>query len=223
MGPNRRPLISVTMEPDTSKPTESLPSLTFPDLIKIIVVHFVWFAKHYLTRPKPPLMYIAVWLIGMDAVVGGMELTYAYSGQYDLNNWFVAWVRIIVGGPLIGVFRYWLIGSIFHLIVLAAGGSGEARTSRYIVLYALLPAAVTNVSIKIVQMLLYQNNYFAGQRNAVFEGLFGIGMMIAYVYTIVLCFRGMLAVQHADRRRSIIMLGLLSLGTILLSIISLGQ
>jgi hypothetical protein len=211
------------MEPDPTQTPESLPNLTFPDVIKVIVIDFVWFARHYLIQPKPPLMYIAIWLIGMDAVSGGIELGYVYGGQYDLDNWFFAWVRIIVGGTAIGVFRYWLVGSIFHLIVVAAGGKGIARTSRYILLYALLPASVTNLSIKILQMLIYQNGYFTGERNAVIEGLFGIMMMVAYVFTIVLCYRGMIAVQQADGRRSIIMLVLLSLGTILLSIVGLGQ
>jgi hypothetical protein len=211
------------MEPDPPKPTESLPHLTFPDVVKFVFLDFVGFARLYLVRPKPPLMYIVVWLIGMDAVIGGIELGYIYAGQYDLDNWFYAWLRIIMGGPLIGIFRYWLVGTLFHVIVVAAGGQGIARTSRYIVLYALLPVTVTNLSIKIIQMLMYQNGYFTGERNPVAEGLFGIVMMAAYVFTIVLCYRGMRAIQQADRRRSIIMLGLLALGTTLLSIISLGQ
>ena len=216
-------MIDRMMEPEPTQPPESLPHLTFPDVIKVIVVDFVWFARHYLGRPNPPLMYIAIWLIGMDAVAGGIELGYVYGGQYDLDNWFFAWIRIIVGGTAIGVFRYWLVGSIFHLIVIAAGGKGIARTSRYILLYALLPASVTNLSIKILQMLLYQNGYFTGERIAVIEGLFGIVMMVAYVFTIVLCYRGMIAVQQADGRRSIVMLAALSLGTIVLSMIGLGK
>ena len=130
------------MEPDPTQPRETPRSLTFPDVIKVVVVDFVGFAQQYLGRPGPPLMYIAVWLIGMDAVAGGIELGYVYGEQYDVDNWFFAWIRIIVGGAAIGIFRYWLVGSIFHIVVIAAGGKGIARTSRYILLYALLPASL---------------------------------------------------------------------------------
>lgn len=211
------------MEPDTPQQPEAPRRLTFPDVVKAVVVDFVGFAQRHLVQPNPPLMYIAIWLIGMDAVAGGIELGYVYGQQYDVDNWFFAWLRIIVGGTAIGIFRYWLVGSIFHLIVLAAGGRGIARTSRYILLYALLPASVVNLSIKVLQMLLYQNEYFAGDRNVAVEGIFGLLMMAAYVFTIVLCYRGMRALQQTDRRRSIVMLAALSFLTIFLTSVGLGQ
>ena len=71
-------------------------------------------------------------------------------------------------------------------------------------------------------MLIYQNGYFAGVRSVVVEGLFGLLMMAAYFFTIVLCYRGMRAIQNTDRRRSIVMLAALSLGTIVLTVTSLG-
>lgn len=204
-------------------PPDAPQTLTFPDLVRWVIVDFVGFARRHLVDPGPPLMYITVWLIGMDAVAGGIELEYAYGRQYGVDNWFIAWVRIVFGGAPIGVFRYWLVGSIFHLVVMAAGGQGVARTSRYILLYALLPAAAVNLSIKVVQMLLYQNAYFAGERNAPVETVFGLLMMAAYVFTIVLCYRGMRALQRTDRRRSIVMLVALSLGTMIASVIGLGR
>jgi hypothetical protein len=224
MGPDGRSLIDRTMDTEYNTPRPDTPqNLTFPDLVKVIVVDFVGFARQYLLNPGPPLMYIAIWLVGMDAVAGGIELGYAYGQQYDVDNWFFAWVRIVAVGAPLGIFRYWLVGSIFHLVVTAAGGKGIARTSRYILLYALVPAAVTNLSIKVIQMLIYQNGYFAGERNVFTEGLFGLLMMAAYVFTIVLCYRGMRTLQQTDRRRSIVMLAALSLGTIVLTTISLGQ
>jgi hypothetical protein len=210
------------MQPDLTPPSDSPQRLTFPDLIKVIVVDFVGFARQYLVNPGPPLMYLAVWLIGMDAVAGGIELAYVYGQQYDVDNWFFAWIRIIVGGAALGVFRYWLVGSIFHLVVIVSGGKGPARTSRYILLYALLPASVMNLSIKILQMLIYQNGYFTGERSVAVEGFFGMLMMAAYVFTIILCFRGMCAIQQADRRRSAIVLAALSLGTVVLTIVGMG-
>jgi len=211
------------MEQPTSQSPESPPKLTFPDLLKLVVVDFVGFAREYLVQRPPPLMFIAVWLVGMDAVAGGIELSYVYSQQYEMDNWFYAWLLIFVWGVGMGAVRYWLVGSIFHIVVVFSGGKGPAHTSRYILLYALMPASVCNLSIKIIQMLVYQNGYFAGERNAGLESLFGLVMLAAYVFTLVLCYRGMLALQHADKRRSIFTLAALTLGTILLTFISLGM
>lgn len=209
------------MEHDPAPPGGDPKRLTLPDLIRDIVVDYTGFARRHLVAPHPPLMFIAVWLIGMDTIAGGIELGYIYAQQYEVDNWFYAWVRIIVGGAAMGVFRYWLVGSIFHAVVLLARGRGPARTSRYVLLYALVPASVTNLSIKVVQMLVYQNGYFTGQRNVVVEGIFGMAMFVAYVFTVVLCYRGMCALQGADPRRSVALLLGLSLATMALTIVGL--
>jgi len=211
------------MEEDYTPPPEPTPRPNLPDLIRDIVVDYAGFAGRHLAEPQPPLMFIAMWLIGMDTVTGGIELSYIYSEQYEVTNWFYAWIRIIVGGAAMGVFRYWLVGSLFHLVVLLSGGQGEARTSRYILLYALLPASVLNLLIKVVQMLIYQNNYFTGERNLAIEGIFGMFMTVAYVFTIVLCYRGMRALQQTDRRKSIITLVALSIGTVMLTVVGMGM
>ncbi len=211
------------MEEDYTPPPEPTPRPNLPDLIRDIVVDFTGFAGRHLAAPHPPLMFIAMWLIGMDTVTGGIELSYIYSEQYEVTNWFYAWIRIIVGGVAMGVFRYWLVGSLFHLVVMLSGGQGEARTSRYILLYALLPASVLNLLIKVVQMLIYQNNYFTGERNLAIEGIFGMFMTAAYVFTIVLCYRGMRALQQTDRRKSIITLVALSIGTVMLTVVGMGM
>jgi hypothetical protein len=196
--------------------------LTFPDLVKVVFTDFVGFSRQYLTVQPPPLMFIAIWLIGMDTVAGGIELGYIAGEQYAVDNWFFAWLRIIIGGAAMGIVRYWLVGTLFHLVVIGGGGRGHAWTSRYILLYALLPASICNLSIKVLQMLMYQNEYFAGQRNEVIEGLFGMVMMVAYVFTLVLCYRGMRTLQQTDRARSIAILAALSIGTVILTILSLG-
>jgi hypothetical protein len=196
--------------------------LTFPDVVKAVFTGYVDFANRYLREPNPPLLYIAIWLIGMDTVAGGIELTYIYSDQYDLDNWFFAWIRILAVGVPMGAARYWMVGTLFHLVVVAAGGKGEPRTSRYVLLYALLPMAVCSLSIKILQMVIYGNKYFTGQTNPAVEGLFGVVMLGAYAYTLILCYRGMRALQGTDARRSIAMLVAVSAGMIFLTFLGMG-
>jgi hypothetical protein len=211
-----------TYQPEDPQSEEAPPKLALPDLLKWIFVDFVGFSRRYLTSAPPPLMYMAVWLIGMDAMAGGIELAYISGQQYLVDNWFYAWLRIMGGGAAMGIIRYWLVGSMFHIVVVAAGGQGRARTSRYILLYALVPSSVCNLSVKILQMLVYGNKYFTGQTNAVVEGFFGMVMMAAYVFTIVLCYRGMRTLQQTDKRRSILALVGLTFGMLVLATIGMG-
>jgi hypothetical protein len=195
---------------------------TVPDLLREVLVDFVGFAQRHLVHGSPPLMYVAMWLIGMDAVAGSIELEYYYSQEYLTNNWFHAWVRIMAGGVPAGVLRYWLVGSVFHLIVLAAGGKGSARTSRYIFLYAALPVAVCDLAVKILEMVIYGDRYFEGLTNAMLDGMFSTLMLAAYAYTVVLCYRGMRVLQGTEKRRSLVMLVAASLGMIFLMLSFLG-
>ncbi len=190
--------------------------LTVPDLLREVLVGFTDFAQKHLTESSPPLMYVAMWLIGMDAVAGSIELEYHIAQEYITDNWFHAWVRIMAGGVLAGVLRYWLVGTLFHGLVLAAGGKGPARTSRYIFLYAALPVAVCDLIFTILKMMIYGNSYFAAQTNAMLDGAFSTIMLAAYIYTVVLCYRGMCVLQGTDKRRSLIVLIAAAVGMILL-------
>lgn len=208
------------IEPDTED-RERGHGLTVPDLIKEVFVDYTEFARKYLVHSSPPLMYVVVWLIGMDAVAGSIELEYFYTGEYQVDNWFHAWVRIMGGGVPAGIIRYWLVGSVFHVLVLAAGGKGSARTSRYIFLYAVLPVAVCNLTFRILEMLIYGNEYFAAQKNTLLDGLFSIVLLAAYAYTVVLCYRGMRALQGTEKRRTLFVLASAAVGMTIV-VLSLG-
>ncbi len=184
--------------------------MTFPDVVRAVFAGpsgFAVFARTYLTTPGPPSFFIAAWLLGMDGVAAALELEFLTTGEHLTNNWFHAWLRIMFAGVGAGAIRYWLVGSIFHGIVLLAGGSGEARTSRYIFLYAALPVVVIELSVKVVQMLVYGNDYFTGQTNPGLDGAAGGIMMGAFAYSAILCYTGMRRLQNTERRRSFVVIG----------------
>jgi hypothetical protein len=183
--------------------------MTFPDVVRVVFTGrsgFAAFAAERLVRAAPPSFFIVAWLLGMDGVAGALELEYVTRGEHLVDNWFHAWLRIMFAGIGAGVVRYWLAGTLFHGVVLLAGGRGAARTSRYIFLYAALPVVVIELSVKVVQMLAYGNDYFAGQTNPTLDGVNGGLMAGAFVYSALLCYTGMRRVQGADRTRSILVL-----------------
>ncbi|MDH3197612.1 MAG: YIP1 family protein [Candidatus Krumholzibacteria bacterium] len=195
--------------------------LTIIDVIKEVFTRFEAFAKQHLLRPRPPQQLIMIWLIGMDAVAGSIELESVYMGEYVVSDWFHAWVRIMVGGVAAGAMRYWVAGSLFHVAVLLARGRGTMRTSRYIFLYAVVPVAVVELSLRVVEMLVYGNDYFTGDTSAALDLLVGAAMFAAFLFSARLAYIGMTRLQGADPRRTIAVLVAAGVG-MLLAIIGLG-
>jgi len=199
------------MYPPGPEQTETREHLTLPDVVAIVfrgADSFAAFARDYLTRENPPAFALAAWLLGMDGVAAALELEYVTTGAHLVDNWFHAWLRIMFAGIGVAVVRYWLAGSVFHGVVRLSGGHGRARTSRCIFLYAALPLVLVELSVKVVQMLVYGNNYFAGQTNPTLDGALGGVMMAAFVYSVFLCYVGMRRVQGAERTRSLVVMGI---------------
>jgi len=180
--------------------------MTFPDVVRDVFTRFPEFAREYLSQPHPPSHFIMVWLVGMDAVAGTIEMEFAQRGSYLIDNWFYAWARVMLVGLPAGIARYWLVGTLFHLIVRVAGGQGPMRTSRYIFLYTALPVVVMDLSIKVLQMLVYGNDYFSGQTSPTFDAIVAGAMLGAYGATLRLAYIGMRELMGADRVRSILLL-----------------
>ena len=189
-------------------PPEETPRgpVTFPDVVRDVFTRFPAFAREYLGKPRPPSQFIMIWLVGMDAVAGTIELEFAQRGSYLIDNWFYAWGRVMLVGLPAGIVRYWLVGTLFHLIVRVAGGHGTRRLSRHIFLYSALPVVVMDLSIKVVQMLVYGNEYFTGQTSPMFDAVVAGAMLGAYGATLRLAYIAMRELTGADRSRSILLL-----------------
>lgn len=191
----------------TETPEQAPPGpMTFPDVVRDVFTRFPEFARTWLGRPRPPSQFIMIWLVGMDAVAGTIELEFVQRGSYLIDNWLYAWARVMLVGLPAGVARYWLIGTLFHLIVRIAGGHGSMRLSRHIFLYSTLPVVVADLSIKVLQMLVYGNDYFAGQTGSTFDAVVAGVMLGAYAGTLRLAYIGMRVMTGVDRLRTILLL-----------------
>ena len=179
--------------------------ITLPDVIRDVFRNFPGFAEAHLSQPQPPALPILIWLLGMDAVAGAMELEYLQQGRYLIDNWFHTWLRIMGMGIILGTVRYWFVGTVFHGVVRLAGGNGPMRTSRYIFLYSAIPVVVVDLLLKVFQMLYYGNGYFTGQTSATVDAVIGGIMLGAYLYTARLAYTGMRVLMGAEWLRSIIL------------------
>jgi hypothetical protein len=191
--------------------SDSREPMTLPDVVRVVFSgrdRFAEFAGAYLTRENPPAFMLVAWLLGMDGVAAALELEYLTTGAHLVDNWFHAWLRIMFAGVGAAVVRYWLVGSAFHGIVRMAGGHALARTSRCVFLYAALPLVIVELAVKVVQMLVYGNNYFAGLTNPALDGVTAGVMLMAMAYSVMLGYSAMRRVLGADRGRSLVVLAL---------------
>lgn len=212
--------------PHDESPALEPEHLTFPDVVRVVFAGpsaFASFAARYLLRQGPPSFFIVVWLLGMDGIAAAMELEYFTTGKHLVDNWFYAWLRIMFAGVGAGVVRYWLAGTVFHGVVLLSRGHGAARTSRYIFLYAVLPVVLVELAVKVAQMLVYGNGYFGGSSNTTFDAVAGGAMAAAFMYSAVLCYNGMRAVQGTERGRSLAVLIGVAVITLFLGVALVAQ
>lgn len=193
------------------KESDAREPMTLPDVVRVVfggARSFSEFTGTYLTRENPPAFMLVAWLLGMDGVAAALELEYMTTGAHLVDNWFHAWLRIMFAGIGAAVVRYWLVGSAFHGVVRMAGGHACARTSRCVFLYAALPLVIVELSVKVVQMLVYGNGYFAGLTNPALDGATGGLMLGALAYSVFLAYSAMRSVLGTDRGRSLVVLAL---------------
>jgi len=179
---------------------------TLPDVLREVFVDFGAFAERWLCQPRPPSFYVVAWIVGMDVVAGTIEFEYVTRGAYLVTDWFHAWIRIFIGGMLAGAIRYWFAGTLFHGLGNAAGAQMPARTSRYILLYASLPVAVTDLLLKVIEMVGYGNAYFTGQTSTAVDGVIGAVMFGAWIVTGRMCLVGLRRMGGAPAGRSLLVL-----------------
>ena len=198
----------------TTPPEHPTPHTIF-DVIRDVVVNYVRFAESHLITARPPVILIVLWLIGMDAIAGAIETVNVNAGQYPVDNWFHAWLFMMGAGLPAGLLRYWIVGSLFHLIVRVAGGKLPAYASRNIFFYSALPATVVDLSLKAIQMVMYGNGYFAQHTPTPVDGMFSFITLIAYGYSVYLCYIGMRRVLGTDKGRTFVALGAIALAAML--------
>lgn len=179
-------------------------SLTLPDVVREVMADFAGFAKRHLAVAVPPAMMLVGWMLGMDGVAGALDIEHFGGRGYPVDNWFHAWLAILIAGIPAAVVRYWFGGMVFHGVVRIAGGHGPARMSRRLFLYGAIPLIITDLVVKIVQMIAYGNAYFGGQTKSGLDAFLGGLLLAAFLWTGYLLFVGMTRVQGAERRRSIL-------------------
>jgi len=171
-------------------------------LAKEYFTSYKGFLTKYIGTGKPPYWFLVFWAYGLSkALVRFDALLIGATANYSINTWLGFWLISLVWGIVIALIGYWVVGSIFHLGVLLAGGKGKAKTSRLIYLYSSMPHVLAAIVLIALNMLVMGKNYFEYGGLAI-EWL--LVLFIAATYSWYLAYAGAVKIQKTKKFRSIL-------------------
>lgn len=163
---------------------------------------FKAFLTKYVMQSKTPYWFLVLWGYGLSKALIRLDISVGGAGiDYSINNWTVLWMVGLILGLIMGLIGYWLLGSLFHLGVLIAGGKGMAKTSRLINLYASLPHTLVVIAVIAFNMLALRGSYFE------YGGLANVWIFMTFaaaIYSWYLGYVGAMEIQKTKRVRSIL-------------------
>ncbi|MFH0837967.1 MAG: Yip1 family protein [Patescibacteria group bacterium] len=183
--------------------TEEKSKMGMIDFFKSYFGGYKAFLHKNIELKKPPYWLLVIWFYGVVRVLVRLDSSVAGIGfNFNIQGWFDLWVTSLVLGAVIGFIGYWLVGSIFHLGVLLAGGHKKAKTSRMIFIYSGIPHTIAVMALFFVGMLALRENYFL---NGGLDPRWFYISGAASFYSIVLGYIGAVEVQKTKKIRSILL------------------
>jgi len=151
--------------------------------LRLFFMDYKAFLSKYIKLDKPPYWLLFLLLMGGTRVLISMH--YAIVEQipnYPVQDWFSMLFFSLIGGIILGFIIYWVVGSIFHLGVLIAGGEKGAKASRMIYLYSGIPLYLTITLHMLINMVAFESEYFlfGGSYGSIRLGIIAISLASLY-------------------------------------------
>lgn len=158
------------------------------------------FLHKNIEHASPPYWLSIVWLYGIARVA--VRFNTGMGTTFNFQGWLAFWLATLFLGAFIGLIGYWIVGSIFHLGVLLAGGHKKAKVSRMIYVYCWLPYSLAIMITFLAAMLGLRENYFlnGGMGAAWFHPATAVSL-----YSIILGYIGTTEIQKTKKVRSILL------------------
>lgn len=188
----------------------------------LYITNWKGFIDKYLKSGKPPYFLYICYLIGLGQTLSKLDDKVGTAFYRDFT-----WVQITPFIMLIALWFsllfYWLGGYFFHLGVRLSGGNRDFRTSRYIMTYAAIPAALFSILYGIANAIILGDTYFTAGADETVAMPAGLIAIIIFVYSFYLLYTG---VRHGQQTRKIptilvfIVLPLLLAASLLVTLLS---
>lgn len=154
--------------------------------------------------------WAAIWLLGVSRALDRLALRGASDGESDLlRAWSAYWAYALGAGLVVGIVALVLGGPWFHLRVrLCGAGRGRAGTSLRVFLLASLIASVTTIGLDLSATLRFDTPLHADDAE---HWSAAVILLVAGAWSIVVAWRGALAVFAVGRWRAVLLFLLLPL------------
>lgn len=117
------------------------------------------FFSDILIKKRPPFFFTAIIILGMSRVLFSIDsASYLYGGIF--NNWIYTFVVSILLSFFLGYVAYYFGGIVYDLGIMLSKGKRNMAFSRNLFLYSWFPMALVIIIGKIIQAVLYGNEYF---------------------------------------------------------------
>lgn len=159
---------------------------------------FSKFSKQYLVSKSPKYLWVAIWIIGIGIATD--RLTSSSS-----TSWSEVWAAAIFGGILAGAIAYYITGWFYHVRVQWSKGQVNIDTSRNIYIFSSLPIAVASIGSLFFNQIAYGSDYFSTYYTdaSAVDLVFALLSFAAIVYSIIISYRAVREVTHAEKGRAI--------------------
>ncbi len=183
--------VVVPSAPETDK-------IGFFPYFKECFLNFSKFSKQHLVTKSPKYLWLAIWVIGLGSATGNLTSS-------DSTGWSEVWTIAVFGGILAGAIAYYIAGWFYNVRVQWSKGQGGIDTARNIYIFSSLPIAVTSIASLLFNQLSYGSDYFTSYSTdaSSVDLIFGLLSFAAIIYSIVISYRAVREVMHAEKRRAI--------------------
>lgn len=162
------------------------------------ILNFKSFAKSELIKKNPSFFPLVLYL---DGVARTLDRISRPSNFEDFHSWSIVWAAALVGGLLGALSIYYIYGSIYHFVVMLAGGKKDITISRNIATYSILPMSLALILGELLANILYGNAYFNKNFSV---GFLGIIYFIFYIVITAISVRlGYIALREVQETKKI--------------------
>lgn len=188
----------VDKEAPLSAPSDPATDVGFVKYFMFCFTDFSKFAKQHLAISKPKYLLLAVWVVGVGAVMDRI-----IGSSADYSDWGESWAIALLGGILSGALAYYVAGWFYNVRIKWSKGKGDIDTARHIYIFSKLPISITIILSFVLNQIVYADDYFYSPDATMIDMVFLLLFLVALFVSIRMGYKAAREVMEASKGRAI--------------------
>lgn len=179
--------------------------MKFVEFISKWVKNPVDFNKKYAKDEYPPYLLFTAWILGIAHLLNVYRISLVGNPlMAEVNDWWVIWPTVLIMGFFWGLFLYYLVGFVLHLLIKLSGGKTNYKMSCNILLYSNVYLFGALILDNVLKTIIFGNGYFYGEISSLITFLLFLFVFVAVIYSLVKMYSSVVTVTKASTLKSII-------------------